>query len=511
MNSSLVHLENYAPEDETRTMIRDMIQEREAGLDSNRSLLESARNQKEIASKAVERLRHQLAEAERAEIVTMHNSEAAKKIVSDIEDTIAEHKTLLRSIRCLPFDILCEIFECCIVDEDHKEIMAAAIRLSSVCRTWRFVAHSLGALWRHIDYQLWNPSVKDIFEHFLKRSPYYLDVCVVIDYEFPPLPFSLTNFQFDRIRTLTITISPYSLHLWSPTLHNLTQLTIHGAGEIPLENCLCHCENIEELELYGSSFSFNGDFVLPGLARISFEAYSTSLFLGRLFERAPHLKSFSFSDECYMGTGCVLLDEHNLRPLHELTSLRVYSYSSRHAIVPLLEDSSLLPSLRHLTLASSDMSNLLDSVVQHSSTVSLTKLTLEIHTFTEFGPSDDLVPRLMVLRRLQYVERLEVDAGGRSRWYPGSKYPEYLVDCLCEVLSECAVRPIFPSLRIIRFLCYEAVSVDNIIEMVKTRMAAAKVSPEMLAPLESVTFEDREPLDVDQYRRLKVALGHNAS
>ena len=494
-----------------------MIQEREACLDSNRSMLEIARNQKEIASKAVERLRHQLAEAEREEIVAVHSFEAARKIVSDIEDTIAEHKALLHPIRCLPSDILCQIFECCTeMRFYYKQTMATAIRLSSVCRTWRLIAHSLGSLWEDIDYSSWNPSVKGKFEHFLKHSPYYLNIRAVLGHE-PgwiftcPAPFSLANFQFDRIRTLNITIAPDGLQSWSTTLRNLIRLEIHGADNILLEDCLRHCKNLEELELDGSTFSFNGDFVLPRLARISFSAVSTPSFLGRLFERAPHLKSFSFWDCGYMRRERVLLDEHNLRPLRELTSLRVSSTSSRHAIVPLLADAPLLPSLQHLTLASTNMNNLLDSIFHSAETVSLTKLTLEIYPDTNFAPSDGLIQRLMVLRRFQYLERLEVDAGGRDRWSPDTKYPEYFVNCLCDALSECAARLIFPSLRIIRFIRYEAASVDNIIEMVKARMVAAKVSPEMLAPLESVTFESREPLNLDEYRRLKVALGHNIS
>ena len=521
MNSSLPHLKNYAPEDETRTMIRKMIQEREACLGSNRSLLESACNRKEIASKTVEGLRHQLAEAERAEIVAMHSFEAARKIVSNIEDTIAEHKTLLHPIRCLPSDILCQIFECCTVDDYYKENLAVAIRLSSVCRTWRFVAHSLGSLWGEIDYSTWNPSVKDIYEHFLKCSPYYLNVRVVVDRNWEPTssaPFSLTNFQFDRIRTLTIYISPDGLNrqLWSTTLHNLTRLTI--CAWLDTDHILCgdslrHCENLEDLELQGLGISFYEDFVLRRLARISWRedchGFFTPLFLGRLFERAPHMKSFSFFSGYVLGMENVLL--HSFRPLREVTSLRIECGSSRHSMVALLEDSSLLPSLQHLTLASTDISDLLDSVVRHAETVPLTKLTLEIYPYTDFAPSDGLVQRLMALRHFQYLERLEVDAGGRDTWCPNPNYSDHFINCLCEVLSECAARPIFPLLRIIRFIGYVATSVDNIIEMVKARMVVAKVSPEILTPLESVTFEDREPLNGDEYRQLKDALGHNSS
>ena len=86
----------------------------------------------------------------------------------------------------------------------------------------------------------------------------------------------------------------------------------------------------------------------------------------------------------------------------------------------------------------------------------------------------------------------------------GSKYSEYFITCLYEVLSESSAHPNFPSLRIIRFLRYVAVSVDCIIEMVKARMVAAKISPEKLAPSESVAFEDCEPLKVGKLRDIIV-------
>ena len=63
-------------------------------------------------------------------------------------------------------------------------------------------------------------------------------------------------------------------------------------------------------------------------------------------------------------------------------------------------------------------------------------------------------------------------------------------------------------LRIIRFLRYVASSVDDIIEIVKASMVVAKVSPEKLAPLESVAFKDRELFKVGG---LKAVLGHSNS
>jgi hypothetical protein len=526
MNSSLAPLQNYAPEDETRTMIWKMIQERGACLDSSRSMLESARTQKEIASKTVERLRHQLAEAERAEIVAIHSFEAAKKTVSDIEDTIAEHKALLHPLRYLPSDILREIFECCTEDDDHAGNMGVAIRLSSVCRSWRLIAHSLGSLWRHIDLSLWNPSDQDIFAAFMKRSTYYLNVRTEIDFDWgttASASFSFTTFPFDRIRTLIIII--YSdvriSQEVSTMLHYLTRLKICAYLEsepayMLRGDCLLHCQTLEELELEGIRILLNDDLMLPGLVRLSWKVHHDydsliPTFLKRLFGHVPHLESFSFSSSYPMDMEDVYLEDRNFQPLRELTSLRIECPSSRHAMAPFLEDSSLIPSLQHLTLASVDISDLLDSFVQYAEAVHLTKLTLEVTPYAEFGPDDDLVQRLMVLRHFRNLETLEVVAEGLPDWWLDPDYSEYFITCLCKVLSECTIYPIFPSLRNICLLRYSGASVDDIIEMVKARIVAARVSPEELAPLESVTFEDCEPLNVDQYRRLKAALGHDSS
>ena len=82
-----------------------------------------------------------------------------------------------------------------------------------------------------------------------------------------------------------------------------------------------------------------------------------------------------------------------------------------------------------------------------------------------------------------------VAEGPISCWL-GYNYSEYFITCLCKVLSERTARPIFPSSRVIRFLHYVEGSVDDIIEMVKARMVAARLTPEKLAPLESVVVED---------------------
>jgi hypothetical protein len=506
-------------------MIQKMIQEKGACLESSRPLLESARIQKDIASKTVERLRHQLAEAERAEIVAMHSFEAAMKTVSDIEDTIAARKALIHPIRYLPSEILCQIFECCTADDDHAENMRIAIQLSSVCRTWRVVAHSLRPLWRHIDYSLWDPSVEDIFIPFLTRSSYYLNIHIVIGYDRDiafSAPFSLTNFKFDRIRTLIIHMDSDDIfhQLWSTQLHNLTRLKVYSyflPSPILQGECLLQCRNIEELELEGVEFFFDDGFVLPGLARISLNDYPDSVIisprLDTLFEHAPHLKSFSL-----FGAGPMEMDDgspsdYDFRPLHELTSLRIEYSSLRHPMAPFLEDSSLTPSLQHLTIASIDgrgETGLHDLFVRNAPTVSLTKLTLEVSLYIHCTPDDGLVQRLMMLRHFQYVERFEVVTERPDTWNPYFEYSTYFITCLCKVLSECTAHPIFPSLRSIRFLGCEEISVDSIIEMVKARMVAVRISPEKLVPLESITFEDCKPLNVDDHRRLNAALGRNS-
>ena len=87
-----------------------------------------------MAPKVVKCTRYQQAEAERAEIVIIHGFGAARKIVADIEATIAEHKASFTPSFGFP---LIQIFEYCTVGHKHT---------TSVCRTWHLVAHSLGSL-----------------------------------------------------------------------------------------------------------------------------------------------------------------------------------------------------------------------------------------------------------------------------------------------------------------------------------------------------------------------------
>jgi len=534
MSSSLARVQNYAPADETQTMTRNLIQERGVCLDYSRSPLESARDQKELASQAVEPLRHQLGEAEHEEFVAINSFGAARKVVPDIQDTIIAHKALFDPIRLLPSETLCQIFECCTADDDHARNMRVAIRLSSVCRIWRLVAHSLGSLWRHIDYSIWKPPVDDIFKRFLDRSPYYLNVHVESDFDWrlmSSVAFSLTNFQFNRIRTLIINVTSGSLpNLPWPTIpisSNLTRLKICARLEfIPIQqgDCLRHCQNLEELELKDVEIFLCGNFVLPELARISISCpgrCSSNLFAGICIEpllvRAPHLKSFSLLG-AYFADLDMPLSGDNFQPLCELTSLLIEYPSSRHAMAPFLGDPSLTPSLQHLTLATIDggdepglISDFNDLFVRHAETVSLTELTLEVFPYSRFAPGDDLVQRLTALHHFQYLERLEVVMKRPFDCWEGPYYSKYFITCLCKVLSECTAHPIFPSLRAVRFLRYAEASLDGVIEMVNARMAVAKASPEKLVPLESVTFEDCEPLSVDEYRRLEAAMGRHSS
>ena len=521
MTSSLAQLQNYAPADETRTMIRKMIQEKEACLEANISMLKHARVQREIASKAVECLRDQLAEAERAEIVAIYSFEAANKAVSDITAAISEHKALIHPIRSLPFEILYQIFEHCISDDDHAGRMQVAIRLSSVCRTWRLVAHSLGSLWSHIDYALWDPSVAVIFEHFRDHSSYYLNIHVDPELErnsVYPAPFSLADFPFNRIQSLTIQIPSGDLHdqLWPTVLHNLSRLEVYKVYDsepapILQGDLLRHCRNLKELELGHVGISFNEAFVLPELSQISLteicDSPFTPLSLKHLFERAPHLKSLSFIGPDFLDTEDGSPTVYDFQPLCELTFLQIQFPSSGHLMAPFLKDLSLLPTIQHLSIGLIDeyaMNGFGDLFAQCDEMVSLTKLTLEVDLWT-YTDVHDPQQRLRALRYLRSLETLEV-------WGRAMDYATYFTTCLCEVLSECTADPLLPALRIIRFRgkAKPEAPVGAIIRMVEARMRAAKVSPQRLVPLESVTLEDCESFGIDEYRRLKRALGHSS-
>lgn len=537
MNSLLAELQNYAPADETRTAIREMIQEREACLETSISVLNNARIQREITSKVVESLRHQLAEAERAKRVAIHSFEAAKKAVSDIEATISSYKALVHPIRSLPSDILCEIFERCVFNHEYEYAsnMRVAIRLSSVCRTWRLVAHSLRSLWRYIDYASWDPSSTDIFKCFLDRSTHYLNLHVEVDFERGPghpAPFSLTGFPFSRIETLIVGVQAYDLNvrLWPTVLHNLTRLKVYTScshGDYPpiLDgDLLRHYQNLKELELEHVEIAFNEAFVLRKLSRISLMenilSSFTPLSLRDLFERAPHLKSISHFSIDHVDTEVGSPTHCDFQPLRDLIFLEVNYPSLGHLMAPFLKDSSLLPSIQHLSLHfidDHDIDGFGNLLAQCGEMMSLTTLTLEVGSWTDPSFADDpasadhLEGRIRALRHFRSLERLEVVVGWRFDNGLTIDYAPYFTTRLCKVLSECDAHPLFPKLRIIRF-CGEAqpgAPVGDIIKMIEARMMAATVSPEKLVPLESVTVEDCESFGIDDYRQLEAALGHS--
>lgn len=531
MNSSLAELQNYAPADETRAMIRKMIQEREACLEANISVLNNARIQREIASKVVESLRHQLAEAERAKMVAIHSFEAAKKAVSDIEATISSYKALVHPIRSLPSDMLCKIFERCVsnYDDDYASNMQVAIRLSSVCRTWRLVAHSLRSLWRYIDYASWDPSSADIFKCFLDRSPYYFNLHVGVDFErgpVHPVPFSLTGFPFSRIETLIVGVQTYDLNLrmWPTVLHNLTRLKVY-TGFCPEHppildgDLLRRYQNLEKLELEQVEIAFNEVFVLPKLSRIALmveiSGSFTPLSLRDLFERAPHLKSFSHLSTDRVDTEVASHTHFDFRPLRDLIFFEVKCPSLGHPMAPFLKYSSLLPSIQHLSLRfinEHDIAGFSDLLAQCGEMISLTTLTLEVGSWRDRASVDDLEGHIRALRHFRCLERLEVVVGWQVDEGLSIDYATYFTTGLCEVLSECDAHPLFPKLRIIRFRgeAEPEAPVYDIIEMVEARMIAATLSPEKLVPLESVTLEDCESFGIDDYRQLEAALGHSS-
>ena len=366
--------------------------------------------------------------------------------------------------------------------------------------------------------------------YFRERSPYYLNLHIEINPDQSlgyPAPFSLADFPFHRIQTLIIYIPPGDLHyqLWPTVLHSLTRLKAYnhfGSEPIPIlqGDTLRDCQYLKELELDHVGISFNEAFVFPELSRISlmdvFHSSFTSLSLKHLLERAPHLKSLSHIGPDSVDTEDRSPTECDFQPLSELTFLRVKCPSSGHLMAPFLKNSSLLPSIQHLSLRSIDehvIDGFSDLLAQCSEVVSLTTLTLEVGSWIDTTYNDDnLEQHLRALRHFRSLERLEVVVGCQVDWGLGMDYATYFTTCLCEVLSACTAHPLFPALRIIRFRgeAEPEAPVDAIIRMVEARMKAATVSPETLVPLESVTLEDCESFGIDEYRELKAALGHSS-
>src|SRR5260370_6468095 len=82
---------------------------------------------------------------------------------------------------------------------------------------------------------------------------------------------------------------------------------------------------------------------------------------------------------------------------------------------------------------------------------------------------------------------------------------------LCQLLSVCSPKPSFPSLQTIHFIgaARQWVSFDRVIQMARARSIAAASSLNGIVKLESVVFEECEPLTITEYRQLQNQLGHS--
>jgi hypothetical protein len=94
----------------------------------------------------------------------------------------------------------------------------------------------------------------------------------------------------------------------------------------------------------------------------------------------------------------------------------------------------------------------------------------------------------------------------------GGKYLEEhpFITHICHLLSLCTPKPSFPSLQAIHFVRIRiGVYVDGVVQMVKARTAAAASSPDGMAKLEYIVFEECEPFTIDQYRQIQNVIGQN--
>ncbi|KIP06464.1 hypothetical protein PHLGIDRAFT_459411 [Phlebiopsis gigantea 11061_1 CR5-6] len=118
-------------------------------------------------------------------------AEVPKWSAGDAEDsTLTQVSTLTREkhdglvpVNRLPTEILCTIFERCVLDEDQR----AAVPITHVCSRWRSISLSWPVLWSQIDFSSLSPRQAKLFLERAGKHPLYLERCnplkVTADYE----------------------------------------------------------------------------------------------------------------------------------------------------------------------------------------------------------------------------------------------------------------------------------------------------------------------------------------
>ena len=514
---------DFAPNEEGRSRRLEIIAQLGKMLTEGQGVVERDQSQEAGASTDAKTCLPKLATVEMV-------SPAPEETLSEVENTTFNAETRMsttqRSLMCpihrLPPEALSAIFQNSLCKGTNIARMRTTLFLASVCRYWRAVTCSFGALWSHIAF---SPKYKKGAAIFVARSCRALDLTVnedCLDWASSNLitPTGGPLITPDRVRYLFIVAKHDSdkdiISSWAVVLPNLSYFQIKANRQ----NCirtisgdfLSLFPNLEDLELARVNLQFSKDFELMKLQRVSWfldhDPTQPQCVLGDIWSRAPHLKSFIFDGP--LPSGRTKFTSRVFGPLTELNAMEI-DFLDLLIIEP-LTDPLIIPHLQHLTvswipLSRSREKRLNDIFLHYASLASLTRLTLIFDTLENSSKLEDFKYQLDCLVHLAHLTRLDI-AGVNAADYH-EEHPS--VAYLCHLLSLCTSKPWFPSLRTIHFIgkIKNGVCLDSVIRMARARTAAAVLSPNEVAKLESIVFEDFEPLTVEQHRQLLDALGQN--
>jgi F-box-like len=508
------------PNEAERLRPLEITEEQKERLTEGQELIEKEQPQTAGVSTEARSCLENLAKAQKTSAAIGDDISGADRTLSDVDARIATQKSLLHPIHHLPPEVLCEIFRRCQLQREHFYNMEVALCLASVCQHWRAVACSFGTLWSFIDMGEDSPQHEELVKVFVERSSPSLALLVPenfwrrISLGFLPLGH-VCQLQIRLVYDLDRGI----FRTWSVLLPHLSQLRItatpQARGRTTSGDFLSLFPNLKDLELLGVNLHFSEDFKLIKLRRI-YWCFSgnykpgSRVLLGDICSRAPHLEFFTFHGPSSPSPHLTTMD---FGPLTELRAMETDNIDLR--IMKPLAVPSMIPSLQHLTfrwiLSCRPQRGMLlkDTVLHYASLVSLTRLSLVFDSYGGYSRLRVTTPQLDYLLQLQHLTCLDV-VGENEATYHG-EHP--CVIYLCDLVSLCTPKPSFPFLQAINFIgkIKTGVSVDRVIQMARVRTAAAASFPNKMVRLESIVFEECEPLSVTQYRQLRDALGQSNS
>jgi hypothetical protein len=301
MDPPFAHGLDNAPNEKERVLPMEIIEQSEMRLSEVLEMVERKQTQNANASTEAKSCSENQATAPKIN-AAIGDILGVDTPTSDIVAGSTIQRSLLCPIHRLPPEVLRAIFQHCQDKEMYLINMLTAFDLSLVCRYWRAVACSFGALWRYICLQedLSWPGYVQRIKLFLGRSCPGLEV--VLD---EGLSNRLYNrlIPLDRVHRLHVQLSDVlddarPFNSWSVVLAHLSHLKINTTAQDCVRTIcgdfLSIFPNLEDLELINVNLEFSNDFQLTNLRRIYWDFYpnTTLSVVGDVYSHAPHLESF---------------------------------------------------------------------------------------------------------------------------------------------------------------------------------------------------------------------------